>query len=643
MIRVNALLIGFLLLACVALAPAQIDSTKTSGNWNSASTWQSGTVPTGSGTYIVRISDSLYFNVATTITGIVRNLSGKIGVFDSSKVVFGNGSVYESAVNGGSLPKVVWATGSTCLITGAVGNSPSNGNQNFYNLTWDCIGQTGGLNLGMIGNTIGGDIRVIRSNSQYFRLTASNNVPVSGRKTITINGNIIVDSLTGFFTSTGSSGSDSFTVILKGGIVSHGTCNFANGSGASVTWLVAGDVKALGGSMTTNSTLTKPDSVILNGTKKQVLVRGGGTGSLSNIFFRVKSGSTLDLDTNSLGGSVGTSITIDSAATIITAHAKGFRGNLNNAGGTFISGKANFVYDGTAAQADSLIPATMSSLTINNASGVTFFSNKTVNDTLRLTAGTLSDTIVLAPTASVQRVSGYIAGPFQKTLSAGLKTFEVGTLSGYSPVDVKVNSGSGPMTVSAVQAKHPNSFDSTKTLARYWILNADPGITNTDLTFYYPAADVNGIESKYGAYRYTGTGTTWDKLVSKFDTTNHWVSTKSVSSFGVFTLGESDSTSVNTGVRSTADPIPHSFFVEQNYPNPFNPSTSIVYGLPNGGYVSAKVYNLLGQEVANLFDGYQNAGIHTLVFNASNLSSGVYLYRIHAGSRFETKRMILMK
>lgn len=556
--RLNTLVISFLLLACAALAPAQIDSTKTSGNWNSVSTWQSGTVPTGSGTYIVRSSDSLYFNVATTITGTVKNLSGKIGVFDSSKVVFGNGSVYENAINGGTLPKVVWATGSTCLITGAVGNSPSNGNQNFYNLTWDCVGQTGGLNLGMTGNTISGDVRVIRSNSQSFRLTASGVVAASGRKTITINGNIFVDSLTGYFTSTGSSGADSFTIILKGGIVSHGTFNVANGSGASATWFVGGDIKALGGSFTTNSTLTKPDSVILNGTKKQVLVRGGGVSSMSNIFFRVKSGSTLDLDTNSLGGSAGTSVTIDSAATIITAHAKGIKGNLNNAGGTFISSKANFVYDGTAAQADSLLPATMSSLTINNASGVSFYSAKTVNDTLRLIVGALADTIYLAPTGTIERGSGFVNGPFQKTLSSGTKTFEVGTLSGYSPVDVTVNTGAGPMTVSAVQAKHPNTFDSTKTLSRYWILSADSGITSTDLKFYYPAAEVNGIESKYGAYRYSGTGTVWDKLVSKFDTTNHWVSTKSVSSFGVFTLGESDSTSVFTGVRSTSEPVPHS-------------------------------------------------------------------------------------
>ncbi len=510
MIRVNTFLIGFLLLACAALAPAQIDSTKTSGNWNSASTWQSGTVPTGSGTYIVRSSDSLYFNVATTITGTVRNLSGRVGVFDSSKVTLGNGSTYENAINGGTLPKVVWATGSTCLVTGAVGNSPSNGNQNFYNLTWDCIGQTGGLNLGMTGNTIAGDVRVIRSNSQYFRLTASNNLAVSGRKTITINGNIFVDSTTGFFTSTGSSGADSFDVVLKGGIVSYGTFNVANGSGASMNLFVAGDVKALGGAFTTNSATAKPDSLIFNGTKKQVLMRA--TSSMSNIQFAVRKGASIDFDTSSLGGSANTTFTLEAGATIITGHAKGIKGNLNNGGATSLSAKASYVYDGVAAQIDSLMPTTVNNLTINNTNGVVLVNPTTINGVLTLTAGVFDNTVpfTLGPTGSISYGGGSLKIPV-------------------------------------------------------------------------------------------------------------------------------------TAVADKESSIPRSFFVKQNYPNPFNPSTSIVYGLPNGGYVSAKVYSLLGQEVATLFDGYQNAGIHTLVFNASNLSSGVYLYHIHAGSQFETKRMILMK
>ncbi len=86
----------------------------------------------------------------------------------------------------------------------------------------------------------------------------------------------------------------------------------------------------------------------------------------------------------------------------------------------------------------------------------------------------------------------------------------------------------------------------------------------------------------------------------------------------------------------------------QNYPNPFNPSTSIIYGLPHPGEIRIVLFNALGQQVKVIFDGYKDAGYHKLQFNASELSSGVYFYRIQAyspsGNLFvETKKMLLLK
>jgi hypothetical protein len=90
-------------------------------------------------------------------------------------------------------------------------------------------------------------------------------------------------------------------------------------------------------------------------------------------------------------------------------------------------------------------------------------------------------------------------------------------------------------------------------------------------------------------------------------------------------------------------PIPGEYSLEQNYPNPFNPSTTIEYSLPQNGFVTLKVFNVLGKEVATLVNGQNEAGKHTINFDASALNSGVYFYKIKSGNFTETKKMILLK
>jgi hypothetical protein len=86
------------------------------------------------------------------------------------------------------------------------------------------------------------------------------------------------------------------------------------------------------------------------------------------------------------------------------------------------------------------------------------------------------------------------------------------------------------------------------------------------------------------------------------------------------------------------------FVLAQNYPNPFNPSTLIEFVVPQTGFTTMKVYNVLGQEVASLFEGNAEAGkINTARFNASNLPNGMYFYTLRSAGKVETKRMILMK
>jgi hypothetical protein len=89
--------------------------------------------------------------------------------------------------------------------------------------------------------------------------------------------------------------------------------------------------------------------------------------------------------------------------------------------------------------------------------------------------------------------------------------------------------------------------------------------------------------------------------------------------------------------------IPTIFVLAQNYPNPFNPGTTIKYQLPASSKVTLKVYDVLGNEVIALLNEEKEAGTYEFIFNASNYSSGVYLYRLEAGSFVETKKMVLMK
>jgi hypothetical protein len=91
------------------------------------------------------------------------------------------------------------------------------------------------------------------------------------------------------------------------------------------------------------------------------------------------------------------------------------------------------------------------------------------------------------------------------------------------------------------------------------------------------------------------------------------------------------------------DVSPTQFELAQNYPNPFNPSTTINFTIPQSSVVTLKVYNTLGQEVKTLINGNMESGVHSISFDASDLNSGIYFYKLEAGQFSDVRKMTLIK
>ena len=106
-----------------------------------------------------------------------------------------------------------------------------------------------------------------------------------------------------------------------------------------------------------------------------------------------------------------------------------------------------------------------------------------------------------------------------------------------------------------------------------------------------------------------------------------------------------DSVTVNITLTNVGEnpSNPASFKLFDNYPNPFNPFTTVRYSIPEASFTSIKIYDALGNEVYSLVNETKQAGIYEVEFNASDLSSGIYYYTLHAGSFRETKKMILLR
>ena len=96
-------------------------------------------------------------------------------------------------------------------------------------------------------------------------------------------------------------------------------------------------------------------------------------------------------------------------------------------------------------------------------------------------------------------------------------------------------------------------------------------------------------------------------------------------------------------VEDTDRETPNLFSLQQNYPNPFNPLTTISYRLPIAGQVTILVYDIMGQEIATLLNEFKEPGKHSVIWDAADFPSGIYLYRLEVNGLTEMKKMVLLK
>ncbi|MEX0685834.1 MAG: right-handed parallel beta-helix repeat-containing protein [Balneolales bacterium] len=205
----------------------------------------------------------------------------------------------------------------------------------------------------------------------------------------------------------------------------------------------------------------------------------------------------------------------------------------------------------------------------------------------------------------------------------------------FSARDVRIHTGNAPdeLPGDADQIEYFVEITASE------LQGADPYVDYVH--FHFEAESLESLdENSYGVWRYNDV---WnapqdETYTTGVDTDELFVFAEGITEFSTFGVFNND---VATSIGK--EEIPTEFMLSRNFPNPFNPSTQIRYALPEVTDVRLDVYNLLGQHVATLVNSPQQPGWHDVTFDAGNLSSGVYIYRLQAGDFVKTRKLTLLK
>jgi len=667
---------------------------------------------------ILEIGESITFQVNNyigsdlVVLGTLRNY-GAVVCDTMATISFSGSGQYEHKQDGGIIPPAIWKPSSICILDSLKTSAPSNCNQDFYHLLWNCPDQSANLSMKWNKITIGGNITVQSTGSAQWQMCD----PEAGTDAlVNIYGDIIQSG--GAFTATATDEANTTVVINHLGNINITGGDFSisrgsQGGSGTTTWKIHGNV-SLENATTQNSNTEGAKFVFCNAGNTQMLSISGVTFSNGGFPVEIDSAVTLDMGTSVLQG--GSSFHLKAGATLMCAHVDGIDGSVANTGNREFDAGSNYVFNGTSAQVTgNSLPDNVRELTINNSSGVTLSKNATVHGTLDVVDGSLSsgaNMLSFGPGASLKYSGGttqtttedefplingptnlVIANPrsvklhdsrtihfldLQRKLDLGANTLTADTVSDaaynayviateggtlknpsvggsqaffpvgtntYAPVWIENSGAVDALSVGVVQDSLAQSDGDC--LRIKWNIDEDtPGGGNYTIQFGWSTAqEGSGFkedrENKARIYHLSDTTEAGSgEYTMQFSNIPYTLSRGGITDLGPFGIGEYKTT---TGTTENPGTVAGICILYPNYPNPFSDLTTLRFAISEQSFVNLKVYNILGEEIADLAGKAYSPGLHSETFDASQLSGGIYFLTLQVNDFVQTRRMVLIK
>ena len=492
---------------------------------------------------------------------------------------------------------------------------------------------------GTAGNRVGvfniKGILLIENGGQLEAGTSSNSTLTTETGIINLSGGLTIDSTVTF--GTNSKGSFAINFVGNGNqLVSLGKPFLFSSSSMPVTL---------------NDTVAVSSNLTLSGSKSWAstsagAANGGGAFVVNGIVTFGAADTVKGLQ----------SFVLDSGSTIATVNPNGISpsGSVQVTGAKSYSVKANYVYDGTTAAqvTGSDLPSNINRLTIVNYAGVSLSKNLSLSDSLRIPAGVLHlgpDTLtvpgVMAPSSANYVVTDSTGVLKINGVGTNQALFPIGTRTAYDPVWITNSGTAGSFFVSA----SPDTTETTNGPGRVdvkWHIAGAGGSVCT-IQFGWMSAEEDTVFAShrssyakiYLLYKDSTAEAGSGSYIEQFTQQPYTISRGGITTLGTFSVGHFTMTAVD---EQTV--VPAVFKLYQNYPNPFNPSTTIEFTVAKVAHTTLKLYNILGQQVAMLFDNEAQPGRKYVEhFDGSMLSSGVYFSALESAGQREIHKMVLLK